>query len=134
MPVGCPDFVAADMVKWQRARWRVKMLSNGRDFAVFLRQSVFSKCQRARFCRKIAAVGGHSTCPPAAHQEINMDLPLIRKTGGGNTVSLQALTAFRESNIREGRYKVTSRKNKEEDDLKVKVILLLRFALSGGGS
>ncbi len=68
------------MANLQRARWRLQMLSTGRGFAGFSRPSVFSKCHRAHFCRKIAAVGGHSTCPPAAHQEINMDLPLIRKT------------------------------------------------------
>ena len=33
---------------------------------------------RARFCRKIAAVGGHFTYPPAAVYEINMDFPLMR--------------------------------------------------------
>lgn len=39
--------------------------SIGRAFAVFSRPSAFSKCRRAHFCRKIAAVGYEKWPPPA---------------------------------------------------------------------
>ena len=70
-----PDFVA-DMVRRQRARWRLKMLSIGRDFAGFLRPSVFSKCHRAHFCRKIVPVGRDKVAPTGtAIQKSPADMP-----------------------------------------------------------
>ena len=65
-----------------RGRWKAKPQSTGRDIAAFLRPSAFSKCHRAHFCGKIAAVGRHFIYPPAAPKEMFLrrhhEMPRLR--------------------------------------------------------
>ena len=52
--------------------------SIGRAFAVFSCPMAFSKCHRAHFCRKIAAVGYEKWSPPAVEYPQEMDLLKIK--------------------------------------------------------
>ena len=52
--------------------------SIGRAFTMFSRPVAFSKCHRAHFCRKIAAVGYEKWSPPAVEYSQEMDLLKIK--------------------------------------------------------